>query len=166
MDPKTEAQHRRAIADLFDQLAEKFQPLNAAAAGSYRLNAEANRRRADELDPPQPEWQDGDLVRDCNGNLWCRSRDEWLRFGAKSFYSTGALDKNYGPLTRVLTYDPATQRIADPAKQEVVISIDGIDQRVLDAYHEAEDDQPMSTAGRIARRVAKAAREQLGQVQA
>lgn len=160
MDPKTEAKHRREIANLLDQVAEKFQPLNANTAEVHRESAEANRRHADKLDPPQPEWQEGDLVRDCQGDLWQFGYGDWHLYGTT--HSTESLTRHYGPLTRVLTYDPATQRIANPAKQEVVVSLDGIDRERLDAWAEYTE---LSLPEAVARRAAKAAREQLGQVQ-
>ena len=161
MDPKTEAQHRRELADALDVVAEKFQPLNAAAAGSYRLNAEANRNLADELDPPQPEWRDGDYVRDKNGGVWRHDGSVWRSAGGGCALASD-LPHLYGPLTRVLTYDPATQRVADPAKQEVVVSLDGINRDALDQWAKWAACEP---AEEVCIRAAKAAREQLGEVQ-
>lgn len=152
MDPKTEAQHRRELADALDVVAEKFQPLNAAAAGSYRLNAEANRNLADELDPPQPAWQDGDLVRDRDGHLWQYDGDLWWFRGGD--YPTEHLISLYGPIRKV--------RVADPAEQEVVVSLDGLDRERLDDWAGYTE---LSLPEAVARRVAKAAREQLGEVQ-
>lgn len=164
MDAKTEAQHRREIADALDQVAEKYKPLSADTAEFHRGNAEANRRRADELDPPQPEWQDGDLVRDRNGNLWEYDgySNMWGAFGVSGCRSTATLDEVRGPLTRVLTYDPATQRVADPAKQEVVVSLDGINRSMIVPWEQWAGCDLVEAVGRI---VAEAAREQLGEVQ-
>ena len=160
MDPKTEAQRRREAADLLDQVAAKFQPLSADVAEAYRRNAESNRRTANLLDPPQPEWKNGDLVRDYNGNLWQYNLRAWHSGWAS--HSTEVLTREFSPLTRVLTYDPAKQRIADPAKQEVVVSLDGIDRERLDAWAGYTE---LSLPEAVARRAALAAREQLGQVQ-
>ena len=59
----------------------------------------------------------------------------------------------------------AKQRIADPAKQEVVVSLDGINRETLDGWHDMGEQKYGSVASRVAIRVARAAREQLGEVQ-
>lgn len=163
MDPKTEAQHRRELADALDVVAEKFQPLDAHTAEGYRGNAQVNRSIAEKLDPPQPEWRDGDLVHDRHGDLWQFGYGDWHLYGTT--HSTESLTRHYGPLTRVLTYDPATQRIADPAKQEVVVSLAGIDRVALDRRASESEDDFTWPAARAGFRAAKAAREQLGEVQ-
>lgn len=160
MDAKTEAQHRRNIANAFDVLADAFKPLDAHTAEGYQNSATVNRSLADKLDPPQPEWQDGDLVRDRFGTLWEYELEVWHCHHANR--GTEALTNTYGPLTRVLTYDPATQHIADPAKQEVVISLDGINRDALDQWAKWAACEP---AEEVCIRAAKAAREQLGEVQ-
>ena len=159
MDPKTEAQRRRRIADLFDEIAEHRAAIGDSAEGALLL-AREDRAQADKLDPPQPEWQNGDLVRDRDGELWQYCVGLW--YCQETSHRTESLTSHYGPLTPVLTYDPATQRIADPAKQEVVVSLDGIDRERLDAWAGYTE---LSLPEAVARRVAKAAREQLGEVQ-
>ena len=161
MDAKTEAQRRRRIADLLDQVAEEFKPLNATAAESYEDNAEANRRIAERLDPPQPEWQDGDLVRDRFGTLWEYELEVWHCHHANR--GTEALTNTYGPLTRVLTYDPATQRVTD-RENDVIVNLDDIDRKWLNGWHDPLGEDRRSQM-EVARIVAKAAREQLGEVQ-
>lgn len=151
MDAKTEAKHRRNIADAFDALAEKWKPLSPDTAEEFRLDAKFNRRRADELDPPQHEWQDGDYVRDKNGGVWRHDGKVW-RSPAGAYVSD--LPALYGPIRKV--------NIADPAKQEVVVSLDGIDRERLDAWAGYTE---LSLPEAVARRAAKAAREQLGEVQ-
>ena len=132
-----------------------------AYAQGARINAQNRRREADKLDPPQPEWQDGDLARDRNGILWeCDHRGVW-RSGYAS-HSTEIMTRDFGPLTRVLTYDPAKQRIADPAKQEVVVSLDRINRSMIVPWEQWAGCDLVEAACRI---VAEAAREQLGEVQ-
>lgn len=160
MDPKTEARELREIANLYDQIAERRDAIGFGAEGA-RDNAKANRRRADELDPPQPEWQDGDLARDNEGDLWQFGYGNWHLRGLH--IRADVMTLNYGPLTRVLTYDPAKQRIADPAQQEVVISLDGINRDALDQWAKWAACEP---AEEVCIRAAKAAREQLGEVRA
>lgn len=160
MDAKDEAERRRRIANLLDQVAGEFWPLSTNTTKAYRSKAQANRNFADELDPPQPAWQDGDLVRDRHGDLWQFGYGDWHLYGTT--HSTESLTRHYSPLTRVHTYDPATQRIADPAKRQVVVSLDGIDRERLDAWAGYTE---LSLPEAVARRVAKAAREQLGEVQ-
>ena len=111
-------------------------------------------------DPPQPEWKDGDLVHDCHGELWQFGYGDWHLYGTT--HSTESLTRQYGPLTRVLTYDPATQRIADPAKQEVVVSLDRINRSMIVPWEQWAGCDLVEAACRI---VAEAAREQLGEVQ-
>ena len=160
MDPKTEAEHRRHIANLFDDIAEHRAAIGDISEGA-RSVASGERERADKLDPPQPEWQDGDLVRDRNGNLWEYTLGLWHCHDTNR--RTESLTRDYSPLTRVLTYDPTKQRIADPAKQEVVVSLDGINRDALDQWAKWAACEP---AEEVCIRAAKAAREQLGEVQA
>ena len=160
MDAKTEAQRRRHIANLFDEIAEHRAAIGDISEGA-RSVASGERERADKLDPPPPEWQDGDLVRDRQGELSQYRGGRWRSIYGPT-HSTEELTNRYGPLTRVLTYDPATQRVADPAKQEVVVSLDGIDRGRLDAWAGYTE---LSLPEAVARRAAKAAREQLSEVQ-
>ena len=161
MDAKTEAEHRRNIADLFDKIAEHRAAIGDSAEGALSL-AREDRARADKLDPPQRVWQDGELVRDRHSNLWEYVLGVWHCHHTKR--DTEALTRHYGPLTRVLTYDPAKQHIADPAKQEVVVSLGGIDRHALDKWLDNTEHSYAWPSVRIARRTANAAREQLGEV--
>ena len=150
LTPKEKAEQHRKMADDLDAVAD--------AHKIYREAAEAIRKMADELDPPQPEpvWHSGDLARDRQGDLWQFDGSYWHLHGIER--STASLIRDFGPIHKV--------HVADPARQEVVVSLDGIDRRVVDvAYFEVGDDQVVSTAGKIAHRTAKAAREQLGEVQ-
>lgn len=154
MDAKTEARRRRNAADLLDQVAEELQPLSVGAAKQYQLNAEANRSIANKLDPPQPEWQDGDLVLGANSTLWFYECGLWNSPSFTDMRSTDSLIAVYGPIRKV--------RIADPAKQEVVVSLEGIDREDLDGWAWQEESSYSAPARRTAIRAAKAAREQLG----
>lgn len=157
MDAKTEAQHRREIADALDVVADKFQPLSTNTTKAYRSKAQANRNFADELDPPQPEWQAGDLVRDKNGGVWRHDGKVW-RSPAGAYVRVSDLPALYGQIRKA--------HIADPAKQEVVVSLDGIDRAELDSWaHRAECGPGSWVQSKTAIRAALAAREQLGEVQ-
>lgn len=161
---KQKAEQRRKIADAFDALAEAFEPLEEIVTEGYKRAAEANRKTADELDPPLPEWDDGDLVRDHNGWLWEYMLGVWFCCGMRR--ETEALTRNYGPLTRVSTYDPAKQRVVDSEQQKVVISLDGIDRTELDKWGEENKSNYLpTTAEKVAFRVSAAAREQLKKVE-
>ena len=151
---KQKAEQRRKIADAFDVLAEKFEPLNADVAEAHRKNAEVNRRIAEKLDPPQPEWQDGDLVRDRDGDLWeyDASVGVWRRFGIREPYYTEVLADNFGPLRKVY--------VSDPSKNQVVVSVDEIYRTALLAQAD-KDEQEESSLTIAGIRVAKAVREQL-----
>lgn len=152
MDDKTEAKIHRNAADLFDQLAKVIKPLNAYAAEGYRLNAQVHRKAAEDLDPPQGEWEEGDLVRDCHDELWRYDGSVWRRFGIKGFHSTASLDENFGPTHQVF--------VSDPTQREVVVSLDGIDRSAIVPWEQWAGCDLVEEVCQI---VAKAAREQLAQ---
>ena len=155
MDPKTEAKELREIANLYDQIAERRDAIGVSAEGA-RMAARENRVRADELDPPLHEWQDGDYVRDKNGGVWRHDGSFWRSAGG-AYVRVSDLPALYGPIHKV--------NIADPAKQEVVVSLDGIDRVTLDRRADESEDDFTWPAARASFRAAKAAREQLGEVQ-
>ena len=156
LTPKEQAEQHRKIADAYVALADAFGPLHREAAKSFRVAAESYRKEADRIDPPQPEWQDGDLALDRDGELWQFDGDEWhLRSMQRS---TASLIRDFGPIHKVHT--------ADPAKHEVVVSLDGLDLKALLSYEDwDEDGGNLSIISRTGIRAAKAAREQLGEVQ-
>lgn len=130
-------------------------------AKELRVEAKLHRKMADEIDPPappQPEWRDGDLARDRFGDLWQFDGSKWhLRSMQRR---TAILTRESGPIHKV--------HIADPAKHEVVISLDGIDREILREIllaYEDWDEDALSTLSSAGLRAAKAAREQLGGVQ-
>lgn len=139
-----------------------YHPARMLDEGGFELSSEYLRNTADELDPPQPEWpewHDGYLVRDRDGDLWELSLGLWYCQG--TYCNTESLTRHHSPLTRVLTYDPATQRIADPAKQEVVVSIEGLRKDVLRRLAQSDELEPYadSYACRTLTRVAKAVQD-------
>ena len=160
---KQKAELYREAAAAYDALAKKVQPLDATVADFHRRTAQTNRDIADKLDPPQPEWREGDLVKDCKGRLWQYHGSFWYarEFGG---HDTELLTSKYGPLTRLLTYDPSKQQYADPHEREVVVSLKDIDLEYLsDWLHEDSEESPFNDL--ITSIVAKAAREQLKKVE-
>ena len=104
----------------------------------------------------QPEWQHGDFVRDRDGDLWQYDDGQWHYLYAEM--TTKELTDSYGPLHKV--------HVADPTKREVVISLDGIDRTALDHWADQAECSPrLWVQSKTAIRAAKAAREQLGEVQ-
>lgn len=125
MDDKTQADLLRQLAAKRDALAATHDALGQhSAARAYRESAEEARSIANKLDPPQPEWQNGDLVRDSDGDLWQFDGDLWWSRGDRR--PTEELIEWFGPIRKV--------HLADPAKQEVVVSLDGINRDALDQW--------------------------------
>ena len=164
MDKMTKAESLRKMADHFDEIAKISNDIgDSNVASHYRNIAEHLREQVDKIDPPQPEWQDGDLARDRCGNVWEYMLGLWYCQGTS--YRTEALTRDCGPLTRVLTYDPAKQTVANHEQQEVVVSVDGLDREELDSWETLEEFNYSVSGSRAAFRISKAAREQLGEVQ-
>ena len=161
LTPKEQAEQHRKIADNLDGVAASCDALGLdLMAYVSRTNATEFRTSADEIDPPtppQPEWREGDLVRDRFGGLWQFDGSKWhLRCMERS---TASLIRDFGPIRKV--------HIADPARHEVVVSLDGLDRDFIDKGWGdlREEDIYQSTSGKLASRAAKAARKQLGEVQ-
>lgn len=157
-DKQAVEQHRK-IADTFVAAADACAPLHPVTAKDLRAEAKLHRKMADDLDPPQPEWREGDLVCDRQGDLWQFDGDEWCHLHGVE-RSTASLIRDFGPIRKV--------RVADPVKHEVVISLDGIDREILREIllaYEDWDEDALSTLSSAGLRAAKAAREQLGGVQ-
>lgn len=115
---KQKAELYREAAAAYDALAKKVQPLDATVADFHRRTAQTNRDIADKLDPPQPEWREGDLVKDCKGRLWQYHGSFWYarEFGG---HDTELLTSKYGPIRKVY--------VSDPYEKQVVVSVDGLD---------------------------------------
>lgn len=164
MDNKTKVKSLRAMADHFDEIANLSNVIeDSEVALHYRNIAEHLRKEAEKLDPPEPEWGEGDLVRDCKRRLWEYHGGFWYarEFGG---HKTELLTSKYGPLTRVVTYDPSEQQYADPYEWEVVVSLEDIDLDYLSDWAD-EDSEESPFTDLITSIVAKAAREQLGETQ-
>lgn len=104
MDNKTKAEH-------FRKAAEHLSTAGVPSDANYWND------RADGIDP-QPEWKEGDLVRDAAGRLWEFSDGFW--WGGSGTSSVCGYDDKWmgddnGPLRRV--------HLADPANGEVVVKI-------------------------------------------
>ena len=110
------------------------------------------KEQAEQHRPPQPEWQDGDLALDRFGGLWRLDGRKWHARGIER--STTSLIQIGGPIHKV--------HIADPAKHEVVVSLDGVNLDLLAEW--ADDDGSDGYSYKVTVRVAKAARKQLGGV--
>ena len=154
LTPKEQAEEHRKIGHTFAKAATACARLNPATAAILLAEAEKHFKKVGELDPPQPEWREGDLVRDRFGGLWQFDGSKWHRRCMER--STARLDRDYGPIHKV--------HIADPARREVVVSLDGIDLRLLESLQDWSEGS-VSTTSAVTIRVAKAAREQLGEVQ-
>ena len=115
---KTKAAQLREVAQMLDE-------------DGYEKASGHLRSTADELDPPQPEWQDGDLVRGKGGMLWERSFSRWHNTMRMPSLTDKELVGKYGPLRRVY--------LADPDKGEVVVSIEGLDKNILRASLDYSD---------------------------
>ena len=160
MNAKKHANLLRDAANKCDELAVLIDELDENASYAPRSLARLYRSAADNLDqtaPPQPEWHDGDFARSHHGGLW-QFDGEWWHLGGKKL-STAGLNRDFGPIRKV--------HIADPARHEVVVSLDGLDRDFIDKGWGdlREEDIYQSTSGKLASRAAKAAREQLGEVQ-
>ena len=155
LTPKEQAEQHRKVADAYVALADAFGPLHRPTAKSFRVAAESYREKADRIDPLQPYWQDGDYSRDRFGGLWHFDGGKWYLRSMQR--STASLVRDFGPIHKV--------HVADPAKQEVVISLEGIDREDLDMWATEKESNYGAPSQLIAIRAAKAAREQLGEVQ-
>lgn len=116
MDPKTEAQHRRSIANLFDEIAEHRAAIGDSSE-AVRVMAREDRVLADKLDPPIV-WQAGDMVRDKNGGIWRHDGSVWRSAGG-GYAFVSDLPVLYGPIRKVY--------VSDPYEKQVVVSVDGLD---------------------------------------
>ena len=159
MNAKKHANLLRDAANKCDELAVLIDELDENASYAPRSLARLYRSAADNLDqpaPPQPVWHSGDLARDRFGGLWQLDGDKWhLRCMQRS---TADLARDFGPIHKV--------HIADPARHEVVVSLDGIDRTALDHWADQAECSPrLWVQSKTAIRAAKAAREQLGEVQ-
>ena len=159
MNAKKHANLLRDAANKCDELAVLIDELDENASYAPRSLARLYRSAADNLDqtaPPQPEWHDGDFARSHHGGLW-QFDGEWWHLGGKKL-STAGLNRDFGPIHKV--------HIADPARHEVVVSLDGIDRTALDHWADQAECSPrLWVQSKTAIRAAKAAREQLGEVQ-
>lgn len=163
MDNKTKAEGLRKIADLSDEIAKHKDAIDMPRSAGYsRADANEYREQANELDPPTVSYESGDLVLDRDGDLWTYGSADggyWYRFNSTQRLSLYDLTRMYGPHRKV--------HLADPAKQEVVISLDGItsDGWVNVWADETEDShRHHADSTKAVIRAAKAARDQLGQV--
>lgn len=153
MDNKTKVESLRTMADHFDEIANLSNDIeDSDVALHYRNIAEHLRKEAEKLDPPQPEWKDGDLVRSQHGYLWEHSGGTWFRRHTTFTYEE--LVSLFGPLRRVY--------VSDPSENQVVVSVDEIYHTALLAQAD-KDEQEESSLTIAGIRVAKAVREQLGE---
>ena len=159
LTPKEQAEQHRKIADNLDGVAASCDALGLdLMAYVSRTNATEFRTSADEIDPPappQPKWQDGDYSRDRFGNLWQLDGSKWYLRSMKR--STASLNRDYGPIHKV--------HIADPAKHEVVVSLAGVNLDLLAEWADEDESGYSHPVPKVTTRAAKAAREQLGEVQ-
>lgn len=124
MNTKEKAALHRTLAAEAHSMAETYSKLGQTyAATKFSRIAEYELSVAEKLFFTE-EWKNGDLVRDQDGDLWQFGYGTWHMCGTQR--STETLNYRYGPLTRVLTYDPAKQRTASASAGEYVVDLSDI----------------------------------------